>query len=359
MATQGFITLPAGIALAFGANVGTCVTALLASIGKPREAVRAGMVHILFNVAGVLVWVGFIDQLAAFVTWLSPVSEGLTGTDKLAAEAPRQIANAHTVFNIANTVIFIGFTGVFARIVEKLVPDKPMEEGVIVRAKYLDKELLTTPALALERTRLEIGHMGERVKAMLDGMMPTILTGDRDSLKEIAKMDDEVDILHGHIIEYLSQISRQGLSDRESHEFLNLMDAVNDLENIGDIIETDLVTLGEKRVDKNVTVSEKTQKVLMDIHTQVAQTVTMAMQAVMNNDQKAGQEVIALKGSINQLIDAAEAHQAERLIANEPNRLRTYSIEVDIIEKMKRIYYFAKRMAKAVVPLELQAKAAE
>ena len=74
MAGQGLISLETGIALAFGANVGTCVTALLASIGKPREAVRAAAVHVLFNVAGVLVWVGFIDQLAQLVTWISPTA---------------------------------------------------------------------------------------------------------------------------------------------------------------------------------------------------------------------------------------------------------------------------------------------
>lgn len=118
MASQGFITLPTGIALAFGANIGTCVTALLASIGKPREAVRAALVHVLFNVAGVLVWLGFIDQLAAFVQSISPADPSLSGAERLAAEAPRQIANAHTIFNVANTLIFIWFTGQHARLVE-------------------------------------------------------------------------------------------------------------------------------------------------------------------------------------------------------------------------------------------------
>ncbi|MCP4406371.1 MAG: Na/Pi cotransporter family protein, partial [Gammaproteobacteria bacterium] len=179
MASQGFITLPAGIALAFGANVGTCVTALLASIGKPREAVRAAGVHIMFNVAGVLVWIAFIPQLAEFVAWMSPSTTGLTGTDKLAAEAPRQIANAHTIFNVANTLIFIGFTTQFARIVEKLIPDKPMEEQLVIAPKYLDDVLVETPTLALERVRMEIGHMGERVQEMLDRSMPAFMSGER------------------------------------------------------------------------------------------------------------------------------------------------------------------------------------
>ena len=129
MASQGFITLPAGIALAFGANIGTCVTAMLASIGKPREAVRAALVHVFFNVAGVLVWLAFIPNLAEIVLLISPVSADLPEAARLAADTPRQIANAHTIFNIANTLLFIGFVGVFASVVEKLVPDKPPGRG--------------------------------------------------------------------------------------------------------------------------------------------------------------------------------------------------------------------------------------
>lgn len=358
MASQGFISLPAGIALAFGANIGTCVTAMLASIGKPREAVRAAVVHVLFNVAGVVVWIGLIDQLADFVTTMSPAHEELTGTAKLAAEAPRQIANAHTVFNVVNTVIFIWFTGPIARLVEYLVPDKPLDEKVIIAPKYLDEELIETPSLALERTRLEIGHMGHRVQEMMDKMMSAVLSGNRDSLIELAKLDDEVDILHGHIVTYLGKISGKALTEDQTKQFVRLMDAVNDLENIGDIIETDLVALGEKRIEQGVTVSDKTKAMLTKFHEQVAEIVKQATSAVMENDQKAAQEVIAMKNTVTRLAEEAQAHQAERLVAPEPGRLEAYTLEIDLIEKLKRIYYFAKRMAKDVIPDEMQDQAA-
>ncbi len=358
MATQGFITLPAGIALAFGANIGTCVTALLASIGKPREAVRAAAVHILFNVFGVLVWLGFIDYLAAFVTLISPTSEGLSGTEKLASEAPRQIANAHTVFNVANTVIFIWFTGPMARLVERLVPDKPLDEKVIVKAKYLAEELLETPSLALERARLEIGHMGEVVMRMVGEMMPAVTAGDRDSLKEVAKIDDAVDILYGEIVSFLGEISRKPLNDKQMSEFMKLMDSVKDLENIGDIIETDLVALGQKRIEQGVMVSAQTQDVLNALHAEVSKAVAQAIDAVTQEDQHKAQEVIAAKLDITKLVEAAERHQAKRLIAEEPGRLQAYAVEVDIIEKLRRIYYYAKRIAKSVVPSEMIERAA-
>jgi phosphate:Na+ symporter len=358
MATQGFITLEAGIALAFGANIGTCVTAMLAAIGKPREAVRAAVVHVLFNVFGVLLWVGFIPQLSEFVTWLSPLHPELSGTDKLAAEAPRQIANAHTVFNISNTIIFIGFTSQFARLVEKLVPDKPVEELLIARPKYLDEELLETPSLALDRARLEIGHMGGRVKEMLQGIMTAIINGDQIMLKNIAKIDDEVDILHGHIVTYLGRISQNALTEEQTKLLVNLMAASNDLENIGDIIETDLVYLGNEGIETGVSISEETRAMLRKLHDIVSTTAELAIDAVMENDERAAQEVIAMKADIGRLMESAAMHESRRLVADAPNRLAAYTLEIDIIEKLKRIYYFAKRMAKAVMPEEVAEHAA-
>jgi phosphate:Na+ symporter len=358
MASQGFISLPAGIALAFGANIGTCITAMLAAIGKPREAVRAALVHVIFNVAGVLLWVMFIEQLAEFVAWFSPTHPELVGLDRLAAETPRQIANAHTVFNVANTLVFIWFTTQIARLVEKLVPDSPLQEaGLVVSARYLDEELLSTPSLSLDRVRLEMLHMGERVEEMLNRIMPAILAGNRETLAEIKDLDDEVDILYEQIIEYLGRISKQSLTDQQTREFLKLMEAAGDIENIGDTIETNLVALGNSRIDAGVSISVPTREVLVSFHKVVKKAFRVAVQAVSQNNEEAAQAVISMKNEISDLAGSAAAHQAARLVAEEPNRIPTYTIEFDIVEKLKRIYYFAKRMAKTVVPDEEETEA--
>jgi len=349
MASQGFVNLPTGIALAFGANIGTCATALLASIGKPREAVRAAVVHILFNFAGVLVWLGLIPQLAEFVRLISPQHAELTGATRLAAEVPRQIANAHTLFNVANTLIFIGLAGQFARLAEWLVRDRPLgEEALVVRAKYLDDELLATPSLALDRVRLETLNMGERVQDMMARIMPAILSGSNDTLRDVERMDDDVDILHAQIIAYLGKISRLSLTERQTSELIRLMEAVNDLENIGDVIETNLVVLGHERIEQGVSISQPTREVLTNFHVAVNRAVECAVQAVAQNNELAARSVTSMKQEITRIADSAAAHQARRLVAEEPNRIPAYTLEIDIIEKLKRIYYFAKRMAKTV-----------
>jgi phosphate:Na+ symporter len=350
MASQGFISLPAGIALAFGANIGTCVTAMLAAIGKPREAVRAAIVHVLFNIAGVALWFFFIPQLAELVTLISPSHPQLAGLDRLAAETPRQIANAHTLFNIGNTLFFIGLTPFIARLVIWLAPDQPAaEQALEVRSKYLDKELLQTPSLALDRVRLEVLHMGEKVESMYQQIMPAIINGDKDELKRIARSDDEVDQRHAQIIEYLGALSKGSLTDHQTAEFFGLMAAVNDLENIGDTIETNLVALGRQRLDASVAISKPSRKVLTDFHKVVQRALSLAIQAVSQSNLEAADAVITMKHEITELANSAAIHQAARLVAEEPNRIPAYTLEMDIIDKQKRIYYFAKRMAKSVL----------
>ncbi|QEP42621.1 Na/Pi cotransporter family protein [Ectothiorhodospiraceae bacterium BW-2] len=351
MASQGLITLPAGIALAFGANIGTCVTAMLATIGKTREALRAALVHVLFNVAGVLIWLAFIPWLAQFVIGFSPSHPELQGLERLAAETPRQIANAHTIFNFANTLIFIGFTTQIAKLVQWLVPDRRVEAGesVTVRAKYLDESLLSTPVLALDRVRLEVLHMGEIVQQMLRGIMPAILSGSEKQLRHIYQLDEQVDTLYEQIIIYMGKVSKGELSDRHTQEFLQLMAAISDLENIGDTIETNMVELGRERLQAGIAISQPTRKVLKGFHELVESAVDGAIQAVSQNNRLVAENVIHMKQAIVLMADSAAAHQAQRLVVEEPNRIPAYTIEIDIIEKQKRIYYFAKRMAKTVL----------
>jgi phosphate:Na+ symporter len=236
MASQGLIGLESAIAIALGANIGTCVTAALASIGKPREAVRAAVVHTLFNVAGVALWIGFIPQLAELAHWMSPSAQGLTGTDLLAAETPRQIANVHTFFNLANALIFVGFTTQIARLAEWLIPDRPIKPRKAMLPKYLDDDLVSTPSIALETVRMELRRLGKRVRKMVRDIMPVAIAGSRADLNRVAEMDKVVDALHIAIIEFLGKISLSNLSERQSRELMQLAEIANTLENIGDRI---------------------------------------------------------------------------------------------------------------------------
>ncbi|TES89913.1 MAG: Na/Pi cotransporter family protein, partial [Desulfobacteraceae bacterium] len=339
-------------ALSFGANIGTCVTAFLASIGKPREAVRVSLVHVMFNVAGVLIFLPLIGVLENIVVSISPKAvAGLSVTEALASTVPRQVANAHTIFNLTCALVFLPFVTYVAKIVYRVVPDKPIEEIEELQPKYLSDMLFHTPSLALDAARHEIKRMGRRVDLMHSAMMPAVLTGDKESLQAVREMDEEVDVLYKHIVNYLANVSKLKLNDYQTNKMIKLMAAANDLEHIGDLIEVNMVGLGEDRIKKGFKISKPTQDVINTVHLVVSDALKAAVWAVVEDDQDFAMRVIAMKADLNRLIEKAEMHQSERLVSEDSGKFEAYSVEVDIIEKLKRIYYHSKRMAKTVVEM--------
>ena len=346
MSMQGLISLEAGIALALGANIGTCATAGLAAIGKPREAVRVAVAHVTFKVVGVLLIVWFIPPFADLIRSISPVHEGLTGINRLAAETPRQVANAHTVFNVGIALLFLPFAPLFARFCEWVVPDKPLVEPLVIQAKYLDKELLSTPPLAIDRARREIGRLGELIKSMLDAALPTVTAGGEEDLRRLAEMDADVDILHGHIIKYLGLISIGELTVEESDEVLQLVQVANNLEQIGDIIETNIVRIGLQRIEEGVVVSKTTQEVIQRFHRVVSSAFDAALKAVKEQDRESALLVKHMKKEMAALAEETARHELGRLTADEPKRVQTFTREMEMIETLSRIYRLCRKIAR-------------
>jgi phosphate:Na+ symporter len=357
MATEGLISLPAGIALSFGANIGTCVTAMLAAIGKPVEAIRAAVVHIAFNIAGVVLWFMFIPQLAEFITYISPSSPDLTGKAKMAAEVPRQIANAHTVFNVANTLVLIWFTPLFAKVATLLVPEKPAEEKVIVKPRFLNKELLEVPSVALENVRFEIGHMGEITSDMLTTIWMAFQTKNRALVDEVVKMDDKVDVLSEMILEYMSQIQQESLTDESSHTLQALMSATINIESLADVIETELAVICKKYIDHDLQENEQIRDLIISFGKTVGDSLDMLVEAIKNNDETAAAEVIAVKEQVRHAVDDILKNQASRIGIQTSKHLLLVRLELELVDHLRRIYTLTKRIAREFIPAELAFKA--
>ena len=352
MASEGLLGLPAGIALALGANIGTAVTTALMGIlsSKSTEAVRASVVHVAFNVVGVLLWLPFIWLLVDLATWVSPSSPGLEGTAKAAAEVPRQIANANTLFNVLNTLLFIGFTTWFARFAEWLVRERAPQEGVIIEPQFLDETALVAPSVALQQVRLELGRVGEIALGMLRDVGPAFLERDMARIEQIARRDDQVDILESAIIEYLAKVRKGFLTEEESLELRGLMVAVDNLENLADVIETDIVALARKTAGITSAAGEETRKALMDLYSTVVKSVEFAVLAIHDNDQRAAESVLMLKDSIRQQSEFLLERKVERLTADDADYMGLVRLHSSFIDQMRRIYTQTKRIAKVVLP---------
>ncbi len=351
MASQGFITLPAGIALAFGANVGTCVTALLASIGKPSEARRAAMVHVIFNIAGVALWIAFIPWLAELVSNVSPAHAELSGADRLAAETPRQIANAHTIFNIANTFIFIWFAPQMAKLVTKLIPDREESAGVDkkrAKPRYLNEALISTPSLAIDSVRLEVLHIGEYVQSMLKSSMTGILKGDRSAIEQAKEQVEAVRELYRDSLGYLRKISKETLSEDLTQELQSLLRSISALESVSELIATRLVVIGEEKLDKNIEISPGTEERINELFAMVDDSLEQAIRAVSQENAVAANFVLEFKDEMDMMLDQIHTQQLLRFQSDDPNRVEVFALEDDLFETLRRIYSFARRMAKTV-----------
>jgi len=340
LASEGLITPEAGIALVLGANVGTSVTAQLAALGKPPEAVRAAVVHTVFNLVGALAWLPFVGVLVGMV-------------DSIGGPLARQIANAHTIFNVVNTLVFLAFVAQLERLVVRIVPDRPEAEPL--RLKYLDDSLLKTPTIALERARLELLRMTSRVQTMLGDVLPALLDGPAEALNQVEQLDDEVDDLHGQIIVYLGRVGQRSLSSGSTQELIRLMEATNNLEAIGDLIETNLITLGRNRLANDFHVSEASRRMIEDYHGEVSLALDLAVAALVQADEEEARVVSRMKKKMKARDQALAQHHLSRLSADEEHRVELYRFETDVVANLQRIFEFARRTARLAIPTEKQA----
>ena len=360
MASEGLLSLQAGIVLALGANIGTCVTALLAALGKPVEAVRASVVHVSFNIVGVLIWLPFLSILSDVAIAVSPAAaDGLDGKEKLADEVPRQIANANTMFNVINTLVFIGFTTWFARLAEKLVPDREEPKDVIIKPEFIDDATLEAPSIALENARREIERAGLITLEMMDSLGDAVEHKNRDQLDEVARRDDEVDILATEIAKFLGRVRQNSLTENESRTHQHLVEAMMIIESIGDIVETDMARVFKSYIDgEYAATSEVTREMIQGLWACVRQSLELAVSAVGNSDERAAQEVLLLRDDIKDLSDRLFERHAGRLHIEDPTYLQRVRLLMTFIEQLRHMYTLTKRVAKTQLPAEIAREAA-
>jgi phosphate:Na+ symporter len=232
-----------------------------------------------------------------------------------------------------------------------LVPDKPLPETDELQPQYLNELLFHTPSLALDAARHEIKRMGKRVDLMNTAMLPAVMTGGKEDLQNVHEMDEEVDVLYKHIVNYLGQVSKLKLNEYQNKKMLKLMGAVNDLEHVGDIIEVNMINIGQERIKKGIKISEKTQKVIKTLHVVVSDALKAATRAIVEEELGYARRVIDMKADMDNLVNQANKHQANRLVSEDSGKFEAYSLEVEIIEKLKRIYYHANHIASAVIEM--------
>ena len=347
LATQGFITLETGIAMILGSNVGTCVTAMLSAIGRPREAVKAAVVHVIFNLAGVLLIVGFIPAFADLIRAISPAATELSDTARLAAEVPRQVANAHTIFNIGCTVLFIGFAGFFALIADRLVPQKETAKRRKKASTYLDPLYLDQPAVALDRVRYELDLFATLTQDMTRNALSLALTGDSKLLARLKEQDEILDDLHTEIVLYLSKLSSSTLVEPLPNRLQEYFAVVNALESIGDTVSVGFVSLGEKRISRNLHFHGETIATLEDLGKSATTAFDLATASLKERDDDAALSVLSSRDDFDRLVAVTSEKLLAPLSEHETDGINEYRLAIELVAETKQLHSAARQIARA------------
>jgi phosphate:Na+ symporter len=334
-AHQGLLPLPGAVAIVLGANIGTCVTALTASVGATAEAKRVAVAHIAFKLLGA----------ALVFPFIGPFTRVVAAT---ANEPARQIANAHTLFNIGISLAFLPFIPVAARAIEALVPDDHQGDNPF-RTRYLDERSLDQPALALGQATREALRMADVVQGMLRDVPVVFASEHQELLEDVERRDDQVDFLEREIKLFLARLGRDAMGPDLSRREIGLISIIGNLENIGDIIDKNLMELGRKKLYQGRHFSDAGWAEIQEFHALVSKNYERTIAAFASNDRTLAQDVLDQRPHIRQRErDLRELH-LRRLRAGLAESIETSEIHLDILTNLKRISSHVSALAISVL----------
>ena len=317
LASQGLLTFEASVALILGDNIGTTITAQLASIGTSVNAHRTANAHTLFNVLGTVIIILIFPFFIDLVEWLTS-SFSSFGVPNLVVngERPfiaRYIANAHSLFNIVAALFFLAVLPYLVRLAVWLTPSAPptvMDE--IHHIKYIDSKYVGTPGVALAQARAEVKRMGDAVQMMFTDVIHAINDRRIKDLAKWKKSEDAIDSLHREITQFLVKLMQYSISPEESREVTSLMRIAGNLERTGDAIEN-LAYLGEELIEEDLHLSEGGLRDYQTISSEVGKFLALVVEGVGLEDADIMPVAQHLENNIDRMRDAMKGNHIMRL----------------------------------------------
>ncbi|MFZ3578619.1 Na/Pi cotransporter family protein [Virgibacillus sp. DJP39] len=322
---EGAIELRAAVPVLFGDNIGTTITAVLASIGASVAAKRAAYTHVIFNLIGTTIFLIFIGLFTQYVVFLQ---------DQLNLDPKMTLAYAHGSFNIVNTLIQFPFIGALAWLVTKIIPGEDVT--IEYKPKHLDPIFIQqSSTLALDQAKAEVIRMGEYAAQGLEETYEYLLTQKQKNSETALQIEGALNSLDRKITDYLVEISAGSLSELESAKHTALMDSVRDIERIGDHFEN-IVELIDYKMSNKVNLTEQAQEDLNDMFDLTILTVKQAVKALDNMDRE---EALAVVQKEDQIDKMERNYRKKHIIRmNEGHCSGSAGIVfVDIISNLERI----------------------
>jgi phosphate:Na+ symporter len=359
LGSSGLISFPTAVALILGDNIGTTITAELASIGTNISAKRTARAHTMFNVIGVTYIFLLMPYFVRLVNLITPGDVGfiISSADEAArfnmdiGDAPfiaRHIANAHTIFNVLNNLLFLPLIGVLVKVVTWMVPGEEVVPEF--HLKYLDGKVVSAPSIAIEEARNETIHMAGISLKMLDESMVALFEGDMKKLENVRKMENTVDLLQREITDYGVRISQESITPEISKEITSIINMVNNIERIGDHCEN-LTKLIEKMKMGKLSFSDAAMKGIREIYGETRKFLDFAIKSMEKRDTGILAEAARLEKRINYLEDTLRQDHVDRL--NKGDCLVDSGlIFIDILTNFEKIGDHVYNISEAVVGIK-------
>ena len=334
------IGLVGAIPILFGTNIGTTITALLASIGGTINAKRTAIAHTIFNLGGTLLFIWFTPFIADFIEMVSPKGPEIE-------VIARQIANAHLTFNVATTIVFLPLIGLLVKIVTKVIPDKP-EIKDPMDAIYLDYNVLEQPFVAIHLATKELTRMAEVTADMLMNSKKAFLGGDAEAYDEVMKKEIHVNLLRDQIIEYLSSMfSTETVTEHQARTISGLMHVVADIEHIGDNCEN-VADFAKEKMDKGYVFSDAAYAEIYQCFDHLSKMLKNSIEALSDGNKELAELVLKQEDELDNMEgECREKHmlRLDEKICSPENTV----LYMDVIHNIERMGDNCENIANAVL----------
>ncbi|SHK61238.1 Na/Pi cotransporter family protein [Tepidibacter formicigenes] len=335
LSSEGLLPLASALPILYGQNIGTCITAILSSIGASKNAKRAAVMHMTFNIIGTLLFAIILNNpTISIVTKLNP------------DDVTRQIANAHTLFNVLNVVILFPFASLIVKLAVKLIPETEDEYNDKV-TKYLDDRILETPSIALANTVRESLHMGNVARKSLENSMNGFFNWSKEEVEKTFEKEKKVNELQREIIDYLIQLSNRAISVENREIVDGLFNTVSDIERVGDHADN-IAELAIEAIEKDIPFSDEGIKELKIMFDKVMTAYKCSLKAMKNKDIDLAFNVIKMEEQIDIMEKSCRKSHIYRL-NNSLCNPESGIIFLDMISNMERIGDHSSNIARAVI----------
>ena len=342
LANQDLLPLPITLYIILGCNIGACATAMLASMTGKKDAKRAALIHLLFNIIGTV-----IIYIALFVA--GKIVELIKS---ISADNGRFVANAHTMIKIAQVIMLFPFTGWLVKMTYLIVPGEDQKVGYreSYQLKYIGDKVVFNPATAVVEVVKELERMASLAEENLNRAMNALITLDEEDIEEVYEVEKNINFLNHAITDYLVKINQTTLPIEDLNSLGALFHVVNDIERIGDHAEN-VADAARQRKEEGVSISKEAQKELGDMLEMVNKIIRYAVEMFAKSDETHMQEIITLEDQVDEKERELQKKHVERLTKGEcsPEAGMIFS---DIVSGLERVADHATNIAFAITTEE-------